>query len=101
MKAERKERFQAGRVVVTVGALAVTTAEQRDTYLSAHLRGDWGAVDAEQRELNEDSLKHGQSVLSAYPINPAKPCEGFGDNTLWIKTHGTRSVTTIMLPDEH
>ncbi len=101
MKAERKERFQAGRVVVTAGALAATTAEQQDTYLSAHLRGDWGAVGAEQWQLNDDSLEHGRSLLSAYPIDPAKPCNGFGDNTVWIKTHGDRSVTTIMLPDEY
>jgi hypothetical protein len=36
-----------------------------------------------------------------YPIDPAKPCEGFGDNTLWIITEGDRSVTTFLLPDEY
>src|SRR5271156_2915721 len=25
-------------------------------------------------------------ILSVYPIGPAQPCKGFGDNTLWIIT---------------
>ena len=36
-----------------------------------------------------------------HPIDPAKPCKGFGDNTLWIITEGDRSVTTFLLPDEY
>jgi hypothetical protein len=39
--------------------------------------------------------------LSAYPIDPAKPCKGFGDNTLWIITEGDRSATTFLLPSEY
>jgi hypothetical protein len=29
------------------------------------------------------------------------PCEGFGDNTLWIITEADRSVTTFLLPEEY
>jgi hypothetical protein len=46
-------------------------------------------------------VKDGDRILSAYPIDPAKPCEGFGDNTLWIITESDRSVTTFLLPDEY
>jgi hypothetical protein len=31
----------------------------------------------------------------------AKPCKGFGDNTLWIITEADRSATTFLLPDEY
>jgi hypothetical protein len=46
-------------------------------------------------------LKGGSRILSAYPIDPAKPCKGFGDNTLWIITEADRSATTFLLPDEY
>ena len=39
--------------------------------------------------------------LSAYPIDESQPCEGFGDNTLWIITEWDRSVTTALLPSEY
>jgi len=32
-----------------------------------------------------------------YPIDPAiMPCEGFGDNCLWIINEADRSVTTFL-----
>lgn len=36
-----------------------------------------------------------------YPIDPALPCKGYGENTVWIITEADRSVTTILLPDEY
>ncbi len=37
----------------------------------------------------------------AATIDVAKPCKGFGANTLWIITEDDRSVTTFLLPDEY
>jgi hypothetical protein len=37
----------------------------------------------------------GLRILSAYPIDPAKPCNGFGENTLWIITEANRSADDI------
>ena len=39
--------------------------------------------------------------FSAYPIDPAKPSKGYGENTLWIITEADRSVTTFLLPSEY
>ena len=33
-------------------------------------------------------------MLVAYPIDPAKPCKGFGENTLWIISEADQSMTT-------
>jgi hypothetical protein len=63
--------------------------------------GDWGCVDAEDRKTNFDAMFSGERILSAYPIDPAKPCEGFGANTLWIITESDRSATTFLLPGEY
>jgi hypothetical protein len=39
-------------------------------------------------------------VLSLYPIDPAKPCKGFGENTLGINTEVDRCATTLHSPSE-
>jgi hypothetical protein len=59
------------------------------------------AVSAEDRKSNFDALFDGERIISAYPINPALPSQGFGANTLWIVTEADRSVTTFLLPDEY
>ncbi|MHB0696625.1 hypothetical protein, partial [Roseomonas mucosa] len=66
-----------------------------------HAQGDWGCVCNEDREMNDEALELGNRILSAYPIDPAKPSKGWGENTLWIITEADRSVTTFLLPDEY
>ncbi|KWT91757.1 hypothetical protein APY03_3194 [Variovorax sp. WDL1] len=46
-------------------------------------------------------MQAGLRILSAYAIDPAKPCAGHGDNCLWIITEADRAVTTILLPEEY
>ncbi len=93
--------FELGAIVATPGALEATTDEQRIRYLARHAAGDWGCVCREDRQINEDALRDGDRILSAYPIDPAQPCKGFGKNTLWIITESDRSVTTFLLPSEY
>jgi len=93
--------FELGQVVATPGALAATTHAQRLEFLGRHIRGDWGVVCAEDRKSNVAALTEGERLLSAYPIDPAQPSRGFGDNTLWLITEADRSVTTFLLPDEY
>ena len=45
--------------------------------------------------MNDASLTDGSRILSAYPIDPAKPSKGYDENTLWIITEADRSVTTF------
>lgn len=93
--------FSLGQIVATPGALAACPPEHLHACLARHMRGDWGCVCSDDAALNDEALQTGCRVLSAYPIDPAKPCKGFGDNTLWIITEADRSVTTFMLPDEY
>jgi hypothetical protein len=94
-------RFDLGQIVATPGALDACSQAHLMLCLARHATGDWGCVCAEDAESNEAALTEGLRILSAYPIDPAKPCEGFGDNTLWIITEGDRSVTTFLLPEEY
>ena len=93
--------FDLSQIVATPAALAVTSHEYRLDCLRRHLTGDWGCVCADDRAVNDDAVKTGERILSAYPIDPAKPSKGFGDNTLWIITERDRSVTTFLLPEDY
>ncbi len=93
--------FDLGQIVATQGAMAATTGEQRLHCLKRHSIGDWGNVCGEDWQTNDDAVQDGFRILSAYPIDPGKPCKGFGENTLWIITAANRSVTTFLLPDEY
>ena len=97
--AERK--FALGQVVSTPGALETCSCKYLNECLARHARGDWGVVCAEDATSNEEALSEGLRVLSAYPIDPAKPSKGWGENTLWIITEADRSVTTFLLPSEY
>jgi hypothetical protein len=93
--------FELGQVVATRGAIAACSMLYLEQCLARHVRGDWGVVCAEDRKSNFEALRERLRILSAYPINPEKPCKGFGDNTLWIITEADRSATTFLLPDEY
>ena len=65
--------FELGTVVATPGALAATTHEQRLECLGRHISGDWGVVCAEDRKANFEALFEDLRILSAYPVDPARP----------------------------
>jgi hypothetical protein len=93
--------FDLGRIVAARGAIASCSLLYMEQCLARHVRGDWGCVCADDRKSNFDALFSGGRILSSYPIDPAKPCKGFGENTLWIITEGDRSATTFLLPSEY
>ena len=66
-----KERFLAGRIVATPGALAAPEAsgEQPFENLARHISGDWGEVDEHDRQENDVSLTHAFQLLSAYTLH--------------------------------
>jgi hypothetical protein len=93
--------FPLGRIVSTPGALEACSAAHRRRCLERHAHGDWGHVSPADAAENDRSVKEGFRILSAYPLDPAQPCQGFGENTLWIITEADRSVTTFLLPEEY
>jgi hypothetical protein len=87
-------------MLATPGALEVIQrAGQEPLYfLERHARGDWGEVDAEDWKLNDESVRDGTRILSAY-----RTLQG---EKLWIITeaaddNGNRAATTVLLPDEY
>jgi hypothetical protein len=76
--------FRLGQIVSTPGVLAAFPGASLSLVqcLERHQRGDWGTVCDDDKAANDAALKGGDRLLSAYPIDPAKPCKGFGDNCL-------------------
>ena len=93
--------FLLGEVVATQGVIKAVDQSLLECCLNRHVRGDWGCVCAEDWKTNDEALKNGYRLLSAYAIDESRPCEGFGDNTFWIITESDRSVTTFLLPEEY
>jgi hypothetical protein len=67
-------------------------------YLSRHLVGDWGVVDDDDKEANNEALKDGSRLLSAYILPTGLK--------IWVITEaanndGKREATTALLPDEY
>src|SRR5689334_22275727 len=66
--------------------------------LARHVGGDWGDLDDEDKRLNDEALKDGSRLLSAYNLRSGI--------RIWIITEaaddsGHRAATTILLPDEY
>jgi hypothetical protein len=86
-------RFNLGQLVATLGVLEVVTHDEIMSALSRHLRGDWGDLDADDKQANDVALNEDSRLLSAYHT---------ADGTkFWIITEADRSATTVLLPSEY
>lgn len=89
--------FRLGKIVWTAGVYErlhedydfrhfVTKSIQR------YMKGDWGEMDPEDKELNDSSLSGGGRIFAAYENAAYR---------IWIITEWDRSVTTILFPEEY
>lgn len=88
--------FQIGRLVATPAALGALDDEGCDAiaFVRRHQQGDWGDLDASDKKANDDALKYGNRILSAYVLPRTKV-------KIWIITEHDRSATTVLLPDDY
>ncbi len=100
MNAICRPKFNLGRILATPGALEILeeSGQSPDFFLARHVKGDWGEVCFEDKELNDQSLIDGSRILSAY-----KTLKG---ERLWVITEaaddqGHRVSTTLLKPSEY
>jgi len=93
--------FPLGRTIATPSTLAAVDHERLLECLDRHNHGDWGCLSPENLAANDRAVEEKGRILSAYPIDPEKPCQGFCDNTFWIITEADRTATTCLLPSEN
>ncbi|MBF4483176.1 hypothetical protein [Dehalococcoides mccartyi] len=95
--------FNTGQIVATRGVFDLA-CENRDFVqfiqksLNRHVKGDWGDLDEEDKQTNDQALKQDNRLLSAYN-DDRFPKNGIA--TIWIITEADRSATTILFPDEY
>lgn len=89
-----KPLFALGQTVATRGALAAMqqAAISPLALLSRHQRGDWGNLDNEDKQANDQALTLGDRIFSAYQFEAVK---------FWVITEADRSATTVLLPEEY
>ena len=87
--------FPLGQIVATPGVLAALeqASQGAHEFLTRHVSGDWGELDADDRRENELSLREGFRLLSAYRLTTGEK--------MWIITEADRSATTLLLPSEY
>ena len=84
--------FLPGQIVKTPGVSDIPP-EVLLTALGRHLSGDWGDLSEGDKRLNDEAVRDGDRILSAYHAP---------DGTkFWVITESDRSMTTILLPDEY
>jgi hypothetical protein len=93
-------KFSLGQVLATPGALEALedSSQAPSDFLNRHVRGDWGDLCQEDKELNNQALQDGSRILSAF-------LTGRGVK-IWVITEaaddrGQRAATTLLLPEEY
>lgn len=88
--------FSLGQVVITRGIADMVADGRVDILplLARHAIGDWGDLDMQDKQLNDDALRLDGRILSSYRVSPEI-------GKVWIITEWDRSYTTVLLPDEY
>jgi hypothetical protein len=100
MNANGSVKFCLEQLVATPAAIEAmaTSGQTPDFFLDQHVAGEWGIVDEEDWQLNDQALKDGSRILSAY-----RTLKG---TKIWIITEaqddaGKRAATTLLLPSDY
>lgn len=97
-------RLELGQLCATPGAQEVLQRYQVNPLLllGRHLAGDYGDLSTEDARANDEALKVGARLLSAYQLPlPGSDSGALPPVKVWIITEADRSVTTILLPEEY
>jgi len=85
--------FELGEICTTPAALRSLSSTEMAEAICRHCRCDWGNLGQEDWQANNEALKRGERLLSAY--------ETASKIKFWIITEADRSYTTILLPGDY
>lgn len=96
-------KFQTGQLATTQQVSGdIFNTEQFSEFcqksLERHQLGDWGDLEEEDKESNEEALIHNDRLFSCYLVPEGIKANG---SKIYIITEYDRSVTTILYPSEY
>ncbi len=91
---KRQQLFALGQVVSTPKVLAFAEKYKIDLFqlLYRHQTGDWGNLDEQDKESNEEALINNTRIFSSYSI---------AEDKIWLITEADRSLTTFLMPSDY
>jgi hypothetical protein len=92
-KVMEEPKFKLGRVCITPHAAQAVPAVEVLTALARHTVGDWGALDAHDRQENERALSQGGRLVSVYETSTGQK--------FWVITEANFAQTTVLLPEDY
>lgn len=88
--------FELGLLLVTNGINdkldSVRFSKEITVALKRFTNADWGEMEQEDIEANNEALRNGERLFAAYETSEGK---------IWIITEADRSATTILFPNEY
>lgn len=87
-------RFELGRTFATAAVAHWAERDEIDLsgFMRRHHSGDWGDLDEDDKQANEDALSHGGRIFSCYLTKNRK---------IYVITEADRSSTTILFAEEY
>ena len=86
-------RFRLGQIVATPNALSKLSQDDILRAIQRHQSGDWGDVDAHDREANTRALIEDTRLFSVY--------HSAAGLKFWLITEADRRVTTVLMPEDY
>ena len=93
--------FDLGPVVATPAALEALAAcgEAPLHLLGRHARGDWGDLCDDDKRANQEALRTGARIMSAYTLSDGQKLWVITDAEIDDNHH--RQATTLLLPADY
>jgi hypothetical protein len=90
---QSQPRFALGRLYITANAAGALPAAAVLNAIARHAAGDWGLLDAHDRQQNERALRQGGRLFSVYQTD--------GGQRFYVITESSRDLTTVLLPEDY
>ena len=100
-------KFQTGSIFTTQTVAKVIDetplfATLCQVLLARHIQGDWGDLEEEDKESNEEALLEKGRLFSSYNLtDELKSLISVKEQKVWIITEWDRSYTTVMLAEDY
>ena len=88
-----QSKFELGHLCITANAAQAVPPNEVMLAVARHAAGDWGTLDALDRQENERALGTRGRLLSVYQAS--------NGNAFWIITDAGWATTSVILPEDY